>query len=206
MELKNPCTPDIGPGPKKGISPTRNPAESTLRYHKMEANYPPHMNIFPPKAILKMISFVGYVTFLKSNHWSRRIPRNFLVVNFIEPGCGFVFLFSAAQFWHQNNPVKTAENSCHVVVGVPLVSGSWWWVGLLFLWKMSVIFWDTAWEGLNLWICDCFWRGRWRRQKSEYCQLRCLALYRKGCIPSKFLEHHPYSNVWNLETSTPDHP
>lgn len=30
----------------------------------MEANYPPQINIFPPKALLKMISFVGYVCFL----------------------------------------------------------------------------------------------------------------------------------------------
>lgn len=50
-------------------------------------------------------------------------------------------------------------------------------------------------KSMNLWL---FLRGRWRRRKSGYCQLRWLALYRKGCIPSKFLEHHPYS--------TPDPP
>ena len=112
------------------------------RNRKMEANYPPHINIFPPKALLKMISFVGYVSFLKSNHWSRRIPCHFLGANSIYwTRLRICFLFSAAQFWHQNNPVKTAENSCHVVVGVPLVSGSWWWVGL---WKCEKCLWYSG--------------------------------------------------------------
>lgn len=73
---------------------------------------------------------------------------------FIELGCGFVFLLSAAQFWHQNNPVKTAENSCHVVVGVPLVSGSWWWVGLLFVFLGHRLGWLKS---MNLW---CLLKGK----------------------------------------------
>lgn len=36
-------------------------------------------------------------------------------------------------------------------------------------------------KSMNLWF---FWRGRWWRRKSGYCQLRCLAMYRNGCFPS----------------------